>query len=408
MRASTARQRLPAALPLQLTPENPLLTTILTSRQLTLVIRCETQAYLMRRKCILIELTRPVAVVTAAFALLLSAHSPALGQGCVAVRGGGLCLLGVHDDAGYLEGGDWQLGLNYRWLHSDRHFRGSHEEKHRQEEGTEVINDSHFFDVGIFYGISSRFSAALTIPFVHSDRSSLYEHKGNASGERYHTQAGGLGDVRLTGYAWLWDPAKMPKGNISLGVGPKFPTGDFYATDIFIRQTGPELRAVDQSIQPGDGGWGFTAEISGFVALFHRTSLYVQGGYLFNPENVNGTPTYRGNPYEAVTSIPDQYFGRVGVSYYLVPSWGLSVSLGGRIDGVPVRDAIGDSDGFRRPGYSIYVDPGISIAKNNWIFSLTGPVAVYRNRERSLADIRWTEDTGIYRHGDLASIGRKF
>jgi hypothetical protein len=345
---------------------------------------------------------------------LFSIHST-YAQGCVAVRGSGMCHLGIHDDSGYIGAGDWQVGLAYRWLHSDRHFIGDEEQEHRQEMGTEVINDSHFFDVNVFYGISSRFSVGLTVPFVYSDRSSLYEHMGNASGQRDHTQAGGLGDVRLTGYAWLWDPEKMPKGNISLGLGPKFPTGDHYATDIFQRPTGPELRAVDQSIQPGDGGWGFTAELSGFVQIYDRLSAYVQGGYLFNPENMNGTPTYRTNPYEQITSIPDQYFGRGGLSYFLLPSWGLSLSLGARIDGVPVRDAIGDSDGFRRPGYSIYIDPGFSLSKKKWLFTLSAPVAVYRNRLRSLADERWTEDTGIYRHGDaafadfiiLASIARQ-
>jgi hypothetical protein len=338
------------------------------------------------------------------------------GQGCVAVRGSGLCLLGVHDDTGYLGAGDWQVGAAYRWLFSDRHFVGDQEQPHRQEMGTEVINDSHFFDINVFYGITSRYSVGLTVPFVYSDRSSMYEHKGNASGERYHTRASGLGDVRLTGYAWLYDPAEMPRGNLSVGIGPKFPTGDYYATDVFIRQTGPELRAVDQSIQPGDGGWGFTLEVAGFVEILPRTSLYLQGGYLFNPENVNGTPTYRSNPYEQITSIPDQYFGRAGASYFLLPSWGLALSLGARIDGVPVRDALGNSDGFRRPGYSIYIDPGLSITQSKWLFTFSAPVAVYRNRERSLADIQWSKDTGVYRHGDaafadfiiLASIARQF
>jgi hypothetical protein len=332
----------------------------------------------------------------------LSAVPRAWSQGCVAVRGSGFCPFGLHDESGFLGAGDWQLGLSYRWLKSDRHFVGDREQTHRQSNGTEVINDSHFFDVNVFYGISSRFSVGLTVPFVHSDRSSLYEHLGNASGQRFTTSAGGLGDVRLLGYAWLWDPQTMPKGNVLLGIGPKFPTGDYQATDVFQRPGGPELRYVDQSIQPGDGGWGFGVEISAFLEVFPLTSLYLQGSYLFNPENVNGTPTYRANPYEQVTSIPDQYFARAGVSYILVPRWGLSLSLGGRIDGVPVRDALGASDGFRRPGYAVSVEPGLFAAHNQWLFSLTTPVAVYRNRQRSVADERWTQDSGIYRHGDAA------
>jgi hypothetical protein len=346
----------------------------------------------------------PASLCCAILALTgLALPSPqAHAQGCVAVRGTGFCPLGLHDESAFLGPGDWQLGLSYRWLKSDRHFVGDSEQGHRQALGTEVINDSHFFDVSILYGISSRFSVGLTVPFVHSDRSSMYEHLGNASGQRFTTSAGGLGDLRLTAYAWLWDPVTMPKGNVSLGLGPKFPTGDHRAAAVFQRPGGPELRYVDQSIQPGDGGWGFSVEVSAFREVLPQTSLYLQASYLFNPENVNGTPTYRANPYEQVTSIPDQYFARAGVSYLLVPTWGLSASLGGRIDGVPVRDALGGSDGFRRPGYAVYVDPGIFVAHRNWFFSLTTPVAVYRNRERSLADSRWTTDTGIYRHGDAA------
>jgi hypothetical protein len=345
-----------------------------------------------------ITLSIPAALLVAA-GLFLANHQ-AQAQGCVAVRGTGFCPLGLHDESAFLGAGDWQIGLSYRWLYSDRHFRGSHEERHRQAQGTEVINDSHFFDVNIVHGISSRFSAGLVVPFVYSERSAPYEH----SGVRHTTRAGGLSDVRLTGYMWLWDPVTMPKGNISLGIGPKFPTGDYKATDIFHRATGPELGYVDQSIQPGDGGWGFGVEVSAFREVFPKASLYFQGSYLFNPENVNGVPppTVRGNPYETVTSIPDQYFARGGFSYLLVPHWGLSLSLGGRIDGVPARDAIGRNDGWRRPGYAVYVDPGVFVSHRNWFFSLTVPVAAYRNRVQSVADKRWTADSGIYRHGDAA------
>jgi hypothetical protein len=358
---------------------------------------------------------------SAGCALLLfasfTASNPLFAQGCVAVRGGGQCSLGHLHEQSHLGAGNWQISLGYRWLHSDRHFRGDHEEKHRKALGTEVINDSHFFDLSAVYSITPRFEVGLTLPFVYSDRSSLYEHDRR---NRYHTSAGGLGDVRLTFYGWMLDPQKMPKGNLLFGIGPKFPTGDYKATDTFYSAAGPVVRPVDQSIQPGDGGWGFTTELFGYLELAPRTYGYVQGFYLFNPENVNNvstqTGTRRGNPFEQVMSIPDQYMGRAGVSYEMVPSWGLSLSLGGRIEGVPVEDVFGKSDGFRRPGYAVSVEPGIALLKNKWSLNLTAPVAVYRNRERSVPDKRWTEQSGIFRHGDaafadyqiLASISRRF
>src|SRR2546428_2548519 len=38
------------------------------------------------------------------------------------------------------------------------------------------------------------------------------------------------------------------------------------------------------------------------------------------------------------------------------PERGVSLSLGGRIDGIPYHDLIGKSDGFRRPGYVALAD----------------------------------------------------
>lgn len=340
---------------------------------------------------------RGLAGVAGAAALVcnFSLSPDALAQGCVAVRGGGMCMMPGHEasltpeDAKLVQG-DWLVSLSYRWLHSDRHFSGDEETRNaagltRKEAGTEVINDSHFFDLGIQYAITPRWSLGLIVPFVTSDRSSLYEHKGNNSGERYHTQAGGLGDVRLMAYAWILDPAKAPSWNIQLGLGVKAPTGDAEATDTFIKTTGPQVGLVDQSIQPGDGAWGMAAEIGAYWVFMPRASLYVQGSYLFNPEDAGAALNATGTRF---LPIADQYFGRAGFSYTVLPKWGLSLSLGGRIEGVPVYDAFGETTAkeFRRPGFSIGIEPGLEIMKGRYFANVTAPVALYRNRERSVAD----------------------
>ncbi|HYV27228.1 MAG TPA: hypothetical protein VFA77_06820, partial [Candidatus Eisenbacteria bacterium] len=62
------------------------------------------------------------------------------------------------------------------------------------------------------------------------------------------------------------------------------------------------------------------------------------------------------------------------------------------------------------PGFAISIEPGLVYSKNRWTASLSAPVALYRNRERSVID----EQTG--RHGDaafadfmiLVSVGRSF
>ncbi len=365
--------------------------------------------------------------------LALQTGGNALAQGCIAVRGGA-CALGGMDSEHALQAGDWQFATSYRYLHSFRHFAGDVENTARLVVGNEVINNSHFIDASVGYTFNSRLSTTLVLPFVVSDRSSYYEHSGgnpSTGATRYHTQASGLADMRLGAYAWIWDPAKMPAGNIQIGLGLKAPTGDYEATDTFYTTKGPKTFAVDQSIQPGDGGWGLTAELFAWRQIHGNTSGYLQGFYLFNPEDVNGVSTETGlirpksitairnsaaannptgianlaaatalgynniNALEDVMSISDQYMARGGFSHVLFPSWGFTLSLGARIEGVPVEDALGDSNGFRRPGYTVSIEPGISMKKGRFTAGIFTPVAMYRNRQASVADERYGQITKL-------------
>jgi hypothetical protein len=110
-------------------------------------------------------------------------------------------------------------------------------------------------------------------------------------------------------------------------------------------------------------------------------------------------------------SIPDQYFGRGGFSYVLWPSQGLTLSLGGRIEGVPVYDAVGGSLGFRRPGYTVSIEPSISWTGKRNQFSIFAPVAVYRNRLQSAPEIALGMPGGDASFADysiLASFTHRF
>lgn len=341
----------------------------------------------------------------------------AFGQGCVAARGGTCFHLpgtDIRTEAGF------QASVGYRWLHSDRHFVGDTEHPERQAEGSEVINDSHYIELGLTYNFNPRWSVNLYVPFVFNDRSQVVRSNDVARTilTRYATQSYGIGDIRVTGGAWILDPVDMPKANLLVSMGFDAPTGQKDATDTFqvfdnaSRQIVARERTVDQSIQPGDGGWSILAEIYGYYTLTERLNAYVNGAYYFTPEEMSGVPTFRGGSGEAIMSIADTYMGRVGVDYVLFPKLGISASLGGRIEGVPVYDAIGGSLGFRRPGFAISVEPGVMISRNDWTFGVTTPVAVYRNREQSVPDKMATPS----RHGDaafadflvLATISRRF
>ena len=309
--------------------------------------------------------------------MLAAFQSSASGQGCVIARGGGGAM--ISDAEGFLEPKHWQVSIAHRWFESDRHFVGDDEQKHRKANGTEVINNSHFLDVTATYAWSKRLNLNLTLPFSKHDRSSLYEHLGNASGKRFHTQSGGLGDVRVSANYWLLNPEEHHRGNLAFGVGLKAPTGDFKATDTFIRPTGPMIRYVDSSIQPGDGGWGWSLETQGYYHLAGNWTAYGSAFYLFNPE---------GRVEATNFSIPDAYMARGGVEVALSSVPGLALSLGGRVEGVPGNDAFGNSRGSRRPGFSVAAEPGVSFSKGRFTGSFTVPISIHHRRSTTFGATR--------------------
>ena len=343
---------------------------------------------------------------------LLWSASPGrlLAQGCIAARGCGIMPGGYGLNLGEAlpPSNGFQANFGYRWLHSDRHFVGDVEQKQRQAEGSQVINDQHFMDIGLTYAFNPRFSATVTFPFVVNDRSQVVRSNdvNRTILERSHTQASGVSDVRVMGNFWVLNPHEHMKGNVLLGLGVSIPTGQDDARDTFpVFKSGQIVaqdKTVDQSIQPGSGGWGIVLDIYAYQQILPRLNAYINGAYTFTPQEENGVPTYRSNPFEAKMSIGDSYMGRGGFEFLVWPKYGVTLSLGGRIEGVPVEDAIGGSNGFRRPGYAISVEPGVSASIKSWSFNLYTPVAVYRNREQSVPDKQLQAATGTPQHGDAA------
>lgn len=297
----------------------------------------------------------------------------------------------------YLAGGSWELSYAYRYQRSDRHFIGDKEDRDRQSEGSEEINTVHLMDFGLTYAFTKRCSFTISLPLLVADRSEPIQDAAQRIVGRNHTDAAGIGDLSTVGRLWILDPDAHPTANISLGLGAKFPTGQDDVKDDFTAADGTVTRhAVDQSIQPGDGGYGGIAELRAFMALSEKLTLFAQGTYLFNPRNTNGVETGRGRPSESEMSVSDQFLGRAGVAVPLVLDDGLSFALAARVEGVPVRDLFGDSDGFRRPGIAVSVEPTIIYTRGAHNISVSVPVAVYRNRWKSVPDER--DNT----HGDAA------
>lgn len=328
--------------------------------------------------------------------LLLTNQSNA--QGCVAIRN-------ISPGASALaeEPNSWLFSANYRYFHSYKHFVGTEEQKQRTEEHTNVINNDHSVVLGMTYTLDNRWSFGLSMPFIYINRSSLYEHYGNAPGNpRFSTSSSGLGDIRLTTNYKVFDRSRF---KLQLGTGIKLPTGNSRYGDFFhkkgsLGQDSLVYRVVDQSIQPGDGGFGIMLSFDAFIKMSDKISIYANGMYLSNPRNTNGversktlTKDANGDPILLSNqfSVADQYFARAGARYNFQES--LQASLGARIECITSHDIIGREDGFRRPGYIVSVDPAIFYTKGNHIFGLNVPVAMVRNRTRSYIDIQRGIDT---------------
>lgn len=85
--------------------------------------------------------------------------------------------------------------------------------------------------------------------------------------------------------------------------------------------------------------------------------------------------------------------------------------FGACIEDISVYDAIGGSMGFRRPGYTMSVEPSISWTYKNNTLSVYAPVAVDRNREGSAPEIalgRPGGDAAFADYSILASFTHRF
>ena len=346
--------------------------------------------------------------------LVASAYQQTNAQGCVAVRQmGGVSTLCSSNNSYNLSKGEFQVGASYRYFHSWRHFVGKEEQPQRQTTGGGLGTDgkdrgnavniySHAVDLNLSYGLTNRIQLYVSIPYVHNERSQVLRQTAPVKDTfRYSVFAKGLGDVRLGANYWIFDPAKAQKGNLNVGIGLKLPTGSHSEEDQAPQSNGTfRYTLMDQAIQPGDGGLGFSIELQGFKQIYKGIYAFANGYYLFNPKESNGTfksaPTVvkdkDGNVLGTLTgynvyACPDQYFGRAGLMTSVLKSKNLTLSLAGRVEGIPAYDALGGQAAYRRPGYVVAIESGVSYRTGQHSFSLFVPYNIIKNRIQSAADI---------------------
>jgi len=298
---------------------------------------------------------------------------------------------------GYPLAGDFAVSFGWRYQKSDRHYIGDVYQGQRDLLGNQVINNINAADLTLKYQVTRRVELAVGLPYSINTRSQTLPTTPDLT--RYQTRASGIGDILVGARRWMFDPDTHTQGNVQLGAGVQIPTGSANVQDTFLTLTngviGTQIRNVDQSIQPGEGGWGFLGDLMAFRSVY-KTSLYLNAAYLLTPQEnngvTNGTATSGPSQY---MSVYDQFFLEGGDAFPINKR--LSGGAAIRVEGVPAHDLVGGQFGFRRPGVAVSFQPSVTVkATSKFFFDVAVPIAVYRNRFQSAAD----ELTGA--HGDAA------
>ncbi len=300
------------------------------------------------------------AALSASLLVAIACMNPAAvrAQGCVAAHSPQPVISGLDPtseaSARHYAGTNILHGLTittgFRTYNSFRHYVGTVYQEQRAIKHNAIVNHVDLFELDLNYQLTPRLSVIASVPGMEASR------HGQASPLNVY-RSGGIGDVTVGVQSWVFRPPTENHGNVNFSAQLKLPTGINDAKGRKISSNGTsKVQPFDESIQPGDGTWGFSLATEAYHPLYWKTAAYFTGSWLFSPQDTTGVLTFRSAPGENVVSATDQYLWRGGISRPVTGVKllrGLALSVGGRMEGVPVRDALGKSNGFRRPGYVI-------------------------------------------------------
>lgn len=321
-------------------------------------------------------------------------------QGCIIVRNvSGLGQYNLTSKSFSMS--NWQISINSRYFKAYRDYKGKVDQKTPLP--NQNVIKSFSLDLAVTRLLPHGWSLDLGFPISANSRTTDLEH-GGPNTTRHTTSAFGMGDLQFTALKWLLKPSDNQRGNIQLGLGIKFPTGDYKKQGYFYRNdTTRILSTLNPAIQLGDGGTGIIAELNTyyFLDLKKTFSLYGNFYYLANPTDINGTQYTQGKPETAsnillgaydVSSI-DVFSIRTGINYD-AKNWAFSAGL--RDEGAPVYDLIGKSDGIRRSGYTLSAEPGIIYKFRSATIYAYVPFLLSHQVKQSALDKIISKQTGTY------------
>jgi len=325
---------------------------------------------------------KPALTALSAGLVLSLASRAAAGQGCEPIRFTTPVNLGGEGQV-YQPDREWQLTLAYRRLVSKDWFVGKDENPALAPGGTSPVFRIHTVVADAAYSVSDRVRLRVSVPFSAGSLTRTWPDKG------VHEQtATGIGDVSVTGEAWALRPLTHPRGNIGFGLGIKAPTGSHKLASQFYTAAGAVDFPADQTIQPGDGGWALLLHTRAFRQVTERAFGYAFASYMVSPKEKSDVEWVPGSGQ--YWAVPDVYSARVGGALDVWQDQGLTMSLGARIDGIPVHDLIGggDANTIKRTAYVVFADPGLTLTRGSGIITLSLPYRLAVNRQKSVFEKR--------------------
>ena len=327
--------------------------------------------------------------------ILLFCHTITNGQGCVAAKN--LAGFGQFASLGYKQTPDsWSLDINNRYFEASQLFQGT----------SKIPQDGNFlYEYAINFELTKElkngWSLVFDLPIASNKTIST-----NSDGLQHPMHAFGVSDIRFAAYKWLFDTNVPRRGNIQVGLGIKFPTGNYHSVDYWYYGGTPDMKSlvpVNVAIQLGDGGTGITTGLNAFY-IFNRTiSVYADLFYLISPVNTNGVLAYppgvlppsvdslNAQTTNNVNSVPDNYTLRAGANFTFDK---LVATVGLRYEGAPAHDLIGEDDGLRRVGHIFSVEPGLEYKFPKAILYAYVTLPVQRQTIETVPDERQEAITG--------------